>query len=397
MKPREYFRSACFQDLILKHAICGTYRNAARLLNRVLHRKEGEELNVSSLNYYIESQGRKAAEHLDGKARAVFDEHCLGEPEGLDSEGAQRKLASLFPAPCAPEGGGHWASSREKIDEYNSERQQCDQILRKDLVDAIEADQGNCVYISADDVGVTHQKDHRRDGGSKDGEKVQNSVIHVEHAGKKHIITALGMRNAFVLLMAFLISNDLLENKDIVIFSDGARNIRKCVEELFQFKNPVHMLDYYHLEKRMKEFISMAIKGDKESKRILRNVLDSKLWAGNVDEAISFLKNIPEKKIKNKARLDEAVDYLERRKANIGCYAMRSLLGLPNSSNPAEKSNDLVVATRQKHNGMSWSYKGSSSLALLTAISKNKEMDAWIARDEIPFGLNAEVNREAAA
>ena len=125
-------------------------------------------------------------------------------------------------------------------------------------------------------------------------------------------------------------------------------------------------------------------------------MLDSKLWAGNVDDAISFLKNIPEKKIKNKAKLEEAVDYLERRRSNIGCYAMRSLLGLPNSSNPAEKSNDLVVASRQKHNGMSWSYKGSSSLALITAICKNNEMDAWIANNEIPFGLNAEINRSAA-
>ena len=35
--------------------------------------------------------------------------------------------------------------------------------------------------------------------------------------------------------------------------------------------------------------------------------------------------------------------------------ALRANLGLRNSSNPVEKANDLVVAGRQKHNGMAWS------------------------------------------
>ena len=43
-------------------------------------------------------------------------------------------------------------------------------------------------------------------------------------------------------------------------------------------------------------------------------------------------------------------------------YAMRSKLGLPNSSNPAERCNNLVTARRQKHHGMSGSEKGSYAL-----------------------------------
>ena len=43
--------------------------------------------------------------------------------------------------------------------------------------------------------------------------------------------------------------------------------------------------------------------------------------------------------------------YLEGRRTYIACYALRKELGYRNSSNPAEKENDLIVAGRQKHIG----------------------------------------------
>ncbi len=58
---------------------------------------------------------------------------------------------------------------------------------------------------------------------------------------------------------------------------------------------------------------------------------------------------------------------------NIPCYALRQRLGLRISSNRAEKANDLVVAKRQKHNGMSWSKPGPLGLANVSAIFLNKE------------------------
>jgi hypothetical protein len=51
----------------------------------------------------------------------------------------------------------------------------------------------------------------------------------------------------------------------------------------------------------------------------------------------------------------------------IPCYALRKAFGLCNSSAIGEKINDLIVSNRQKHNGMSWSKKGSLALASLTA------------------------------
>ncbi|HAG12120.1 MAG TPA: hypothetical protein DCK76_12335 [Desulfotomaculum sp.] len=57
------------------------------------------------------------------------------------------------------------------------------------------------------------------------------------------------------------------------------------------------------------------------------------------------------------------------------------------SSNLGEKANDLVVAQRQKHNGMSWSRSGSSGLANVRALFLNKEDESWITRKELNFKL----------
>ena len=71
----------------------------------------------------------------------------------------------------------------------------------------------------------------------------------------------------------------------------------------------------------------------------------------------------------------------------IPAYAVRRELGLRNSSNRGEKSNDLIVSERQKHNGMSWSNSGSVALASVTALKKNKEYKTWFQEGELEFEL----------
>lgn len=74
---------------------------------------------------------------------------------------------------------------------------------------------------------------------------------------------------------------------------------------------------------------------------------------------------------KNDKWLEEQIGYLERKKEMIKCYAVRAKLGLRNSSNPVEKENDILVAQRQKHNGMSWLKNGSGSLSPIKMIFQN--------------------------
>ena len=50
-------------------------------------------------------------------------------------------------------------------------------------------------------------------------------------------------------MLAFLIFNGLLRNR-LVFFTDGARNIKSSIEEMFSFHPYTVILDWYHLKKK---------------------------------------------------------------------------------------------------------------------------------------------------
>ena len=106
-----------------------------------------------------------------------------------------------------------------------------------------------------------------------------------------------------------------------------------------------------------------------------------------MDQAIDYLSDIPETQIKNQDELLHLMTYLGKNRPMIPVYAVRRELGLRNSSNRGEKANDLLVAARQKHNGMSWSKSGSVALAFVTALKKNKNYKKWFQERKLEFKL----------
>ena len=133
------------------------------------------------------------------------------------------------------------------------------------------------------------------------------------------------------------------------------------------------------LKKKCQELLSMALKGKDARNRTLEKLLRI-LWAGDVKGAVSYLEGLPSPIIKNPKWLEEQINYLKRKEYSIACYAVRAGLGLSNSSNPVEKANDILVAQRQKHNGMSWSEDGSSALAAIEMVYQNGYEDTWFNR-----------------
>ena len=77
------------------------------------------------------------------------------------------------------------------------------------------------------------------------------------------------------------------------------------------------------------------------------------LWAGNTEYVTDYLLHPGDGIVKDRGWLEKLVQYLDRNYSHIPCYALRKELGLRNSSSPVEKANDMAVARRQKHNGMS--------------------------------------------
>lgn len=108
-----------------------------------------------------------------------------------------------------------------------------------------------------------------------------------------------------------------------------------------------------------------------------------------MDKATKYLDNIRKSNIKNDKKLDEVKGYLDRKSPYLACYALRRYLGLRISSNRVEKANGVIVATRQKHNGVSWSKAGSGAVAIITAAKVNRELDNWIVTGRVNFKLVA--------
>ena len=197
-------------------------------------------------------------------------------------------------------------------------------------------------------------------------------------------------------VLAFLLSNELLSDPgSLVFFTDGARDLRKAIQDAFNFMPFKIILDWFHLEKKCKDLLSMAISGKEVKKQILTALL-ARLWLGKVDQAMKLLQEVSQESIKNQKELDNLMNYLHRNNSCIPCYALRQKLGLRTSSNPVEKANDLLVSSRQKHNGMSWSADGSTSLATLSSVCHNSEDSNWLLDRNIRFQFDAAVETPAA-
>ena len=130
----------------------------------------------------------------------------------------------------------------------------------------------------------------------------------------------------------------------------------------------------------------MAMKGREIRNGVLEKLMPF-LWHGLVDQVVIYLKSLPESEIKNEEERLHLINYLTKNRSMIPVYAVQKALGLRNSSNRGEKANDLIVARRQKHNGMSWSKSGSVSLVSVTALKQNKEYKKWFRERKIEFKL----------
>ncbi len=135
-------------------------------------------------------------------------------------------------------------------------------------------------------------------------------------------------------------------------------------------------LDGYHLHEKCKDQLSLVLRGKNVRNPVLAERMPW-LWLGQVDAAIAYLRTLGSDRMKSGKSVDRLIEYFERNRQYIPCYALRSQLGLRNSSNRGEKANDRCVADRQKHRGMSWSREGSVALASTTTLQRNGEIDAW--------------------
>jgi hypothetical protein len=356
------------------------------MINTVFHRPEEDSMKVRTLADFAERVGGSIQDYLTAVSETVLKDHDF-KPKTDEVDGEPLSLGLVAnPEPTAEQ--KMWEDEiTKKAEEINANRDRREQITDLGAIQRIESPQDKCCYISIDDIGVKHQKDTRKDGGSKSAKNVQNTVVHIQSGGGSYCLIASGMEKAFRMLLAFLLSNNLLLDHSLVFFADGAKNIKSYIEKYFSFRPYTLILDWYHLKKKCKELISSSLNGTIAQKKGFTQIFLRMLWVGNVKEAVLYLKNLDGSQVKSSYWLGELIGYLERKEAQIVCYAVRHGFGLRVSSNRVEKANDLLVAQRQKHSGMSWSFDGSSSLASVSMIMLNGDTDQWLRAHSLSFSM----------
>lgn len=385
-KVKQHLQSFSFQELSMKLIEKLSFRDTAKTISRFLHLSEETSLRHTTLEDRIESVGRELSKAYESKAEEILEANQIDKASGIIDESSTIPSAARNPDLPALQEESH---IRKLITDYNRGRDCLLKLKFGEQTSNIEADPNQCCYIRIDDVGVKFQKEKRNGKCLKSKKYVENTVIHIQMKDEQYSITAIGMDKAFRLLIAFLLENKLMENRRLIFLTDGATNIKDRIEKYFAFRDKTIVLDWLHLEKKCHDYMSMAVKGTKKEKEELKKTLTAILWTGRTDKAVQYLSNIKSRNIKNNNILEDLKNYILRKSNYIPCYALRHELGLTISSNRVEKENDIVVASRQKHNGMAWSDKGSGALAIIKAAMNNREMDAWIRSKQVLFKMTA--------
>jgi hypothetical protein len=202
----------------------------------------------------------------------------------------------------------------------------------------------------------------RAQGGSTyileglDGEDELGEHVSAEDLVKSELLTEYGERT---------------EALNLVAITDGARTIRLFLERVFGVVIVI-ILDWYHLEKKVWELMSMIAWNTADKEEYSRALLDW-VWHGNVVAALEYLKTSVSPR--NKKKHHELITYLTKHQAEIIDYQRRKDIGKPIGRGRMEKGVDQVIGQRQKDQGMSWSEVGSKTLGLVKIHELNEHIE----------------------
>lgn len=396
---KEWYRTVGFKELAIVHgSLNGSYRHTTQLLNRIRHQPEATPLRT--LQDAVEAEGIAVSEALDQEAQRILREDGFDD-KTLTPTGERTASEPLHLAPDVVDA----ALRQVAPDEQTLSAMQKNPVKYEDPSVAVN--------VSIDDVLAKKQKEHRerplrvvaeppnspapnerrtRESQPEviedEKKRVHTTIAHVETQDGKRVFASAGVLSTCLLVVAFLVANKQLRSTWI-FFADGQRSLQDLLLRIFAWQGTMQLiLDWYHVVKKCKEKLSLALNNRHARNEAVRCILRP-LWYGDVDMAIASLRQIDAKYVKASEAIEGLVGYLERNRPYIPCYAVRRKLGLCNSSNRVEKANDVIVAARQKHNGMSWSQPGSSALASLQALVCNDNHGQWFEKHTVDFRLAA--------
>ncbi len=350
-----------------------SFEKATSYTNSFLHRSCENALCKKTIEEFAERTDRRIDSAYAQLTDSILSDYAIDTETVIPDAGSKISEKSANPSDAESVTAGEV----EKVAlRYNQDKAGRDRVPGCFMTALPEAKTEGCLYIYVDDVLAKHQKESRSPGSRRTTKFVSTTVISIQHGHKRYNIAADGMQTAFKRLMAFLLENQLMEDRQLIFITDGATEIKEYVQRFFGFRPYKLHLDWHHLQKKCYQLMSLALKGGKKMKdekdRIKRELYGI-LWTGNTKGALEYIAAIDKKYVKSQENINSLIKYITNKQEHVPCYAIRKGLGLPNSSNPVEKANDLIVAHRQKGKGMAWSKEGSHALASIAVAGINNE------------------------
>jgi len=178
-----------------------------------------------------------------------------------------------------------------------------------------------------------------------------------------------------------IVWNQELTNEELTVLGDGAPWIPALRDTYFPTAR--YLLDWWHL----KEYVHRSLReilpepGDQVPRQRVRRALVARLWRGNREAALNELSKVVPSTSDAEQQLHRLSHYLTQNAEGIVDYHAYQKLGRTISSSVVEKTGDLLIARRCKHQGMVWSREGADAIALMrTLIASGRWEEHWRCR-----------------
>lgn len=383
LKPKQRLWTPRVRRMVDRQLAHTPYFPATELLNDYLRRDGSSAFSVMNV-YEVLQQDGEAREAEDQQYMAsVFAETDWINKNGIVTD--LKKVPESIRLPQASEEDKKYIQSKveEARQSFNEGRPEEEQLKYANVIDALEYLPKDYVFVMDDSILIPRQKDHRNVNGItdtiRDTKYVSLANATVICAEGTFAFTAVKEEEVMKKVLAFLIDNNLLENRGLAFFADGATTLKKLTKKYFGFRDYEYYLDWYHLWKKCYEYFSMALYGGKKNRERnnkIRYEFFKRLWAGNIEEAVAYLRSLDEKIIKSQYMLEAIISYISdesKKRDQIYGYALRKELGLVNSSNRIEKQNDIDLAERCKDCASSWTDNGALHMAQMRLLFYQKQ------------------------
>ena len=393
---KQWHQTAGFKEnAILRGALDRSYRKTTVAFN-IQRRQVKGGTPLNTLRDAAESQGVAIMAAIEDETRRTFAEHEFTiqghskvpvEPVSPDSPPEKPPTFNADKVEQA------WQETSREMNQRGFTQEQIARAQVQSHASSIHDYESpeHTTNIFVDEVCIKKQKVHRKATTASTAEdsddelkRVHTTVARIEHQGKGFTLVGPNLLTILRFVLAFLLRNGLSQHR-LRFYVDGQRTLQDGILTFFSWHRSVSLiLDWFHIVKKFKELLSMAMKGKVYRNEQVKAALRL-LWYGLVDDAIAHLRSINPDEIKDPNQIEALVGYLERNRSWIPNYAMRRRLKLCNSSNPAERTNNLIASQRQKKNGMSWSTDGSQALSALACVVLNNCIKEWLT--ECQFSL----------